>query len=245
MNEKSSPTKQKKRSGVVAAWLWWLYGYTYDGLLNFHPYVELVNKIFTLAKLENGQRILDLGCGTGNFLYATGNLNVQRVGVDASSSMLKIAHRKFKKNKTEGDTELNQSNILDFLSRQDGQTFDRIISINVFYTLPEHARKKIWREVLRVLAQDGVLVVANPVTTNSKGLIREQLKHKGLLKSLRPRLIGVLIVDSLINILGNTRQFEFPSEALLREEIATANGHIASTQVAYGEVDVIFTITHV
>lgn len=41
-----------------------------------------------------GKRLLDIGCGTGEFIYQIGNLGFSADGCDPSSSMLKIAQEK-------------------------------------------------------------------------------------------------------------------------------------------------------
>src|SRR4030042_3839455 len=41
-----------------------------------------------------GEKILDIGCGTGEFIYEIGNLGFSADGCDPSTSMLKIAQEK-------------------------------------------------------------------------------------------------------------------------------------------------------
>lgn len=47
--------------------------------------------IFALLKPQSGERILDIGCGTGRYALEMGRLGARAVGVDPSSGMLAVA----------------------------------------------------------------------------------------------------------------------------------------------------------
>jgi ubiquinone/menaquinone biosynthesis C-methylase UbiE len=57
---------------------------------------SLRQRLIGQARLEPGQRVLDLGCGTGSLLIAIKEQwpSIQAVGLDADSGVLEIARRK-------------------------------------------------------------------------------------------------------------------------------------------------------
>ena len=61
--------------------------------------------------MPNSKSLLDLGCGTGQYSNLMTKLNLNVVGVDRSSSMLKIAKKKYKKNKKLSFVKSNIKNI--------------------------------------------------------------------------------------------------------------------------------------
>ena len=60
-------------------------------------------KAINIIKIRNNSKILDAGCGTGNFLriLESSKKNLNLYGIDISKEMLKIAKGKLKKSKLE------------------------------------------------------------------------------------------------------------------------------------------------
>ncbi len=94
--------------------------------------------------LQKGQRILDIGCGWGNFMkYATENYGVTCTGLTVSEEQVKQG-----KNICNG---LPINFILeDYRSFQDEEKFDHIISIGMF----EHVGVKNYRNFMEVVARN-------------------------------------------------------------------------------------------
>ena len=80
---------------------WNLYAFFYDSLRHLLPYQELMARAVKALNIKkDGLRILDAGCGTGNFaefLAKSINHKVCLDAVDASSVMLKRARKKLGK----------------------------------------------------------------------------------------------------------------------------------------------------
>jgi ubiquinone/menaquinone biosynthesis C-methylase UbiE len=219
--------------------LWQVYGYTYDGLLHFYPYQELVERVLEAANVQPKEDVLDLGCGTGNQLMRIASAtNGKLCGVDASKSMIRIAQRKLPSH----SVKLERADVVSFLKRQPSSSFDKIISTNVVYALSN--RDEFWQELLRVLRPEGLAIISTAISHDSSPLIEDQLKHKGLLRSLHPKLIGVFLCDALINVFGASGRFEFPNEQTLREEISAASGVMSKTEPCYSGVNVLFSVRH-
>ena len=222
----------------VSNWLWYVYGHTYDGLLNFLPYQKLLSLIIQrIDNSKNGQ-ILDLGCGTGNLEKAIISDERYITAVDCSASMLKIAQNKLIKSGSHRYKLVNQD-ILEFLMSEPNDKYDTIVSVNVIYALDN--REKIWQELKRISKPETEFVIATSVKTGSFDIIREHLNSRPWWSLLRPKLIGVFIVDSLINLLGDKGHFSFPGVEVLQKELLEIDYEITDLYTCYGGVDIIFT----
>lgn len=217
----------------VSRALWVAYGYLYDGLRAFYPYQKLIQTTVQWLDLQPDQTVLDLGCGTGNVLeLCLQTAGVQATGVDISRTMLQVARRKLNPALQDGHLQLHEANIEQWLQQLPSGSVDRIVSVNVFYALDD--RDTVWREAYRVLKPGGRMVVTSSTKTGSWGIIREHLDHAPWYQLLAPKLLGVFVVDSLINVFGDLGHFQFPSESTMRQE-AEAHGWIwQKSQRCYG-----------
>ena len=80
-----------------ASFFWDIYAKLYDTLNLLQPYRDLHRQVLEPLDLKGGERILDAGCGTGNFeklLQNTGLNNVKIEALDFSQAMLKRAKQK-------------------------------------------------------------------------------------------------------------------------------------------------------
>ena len=76
---------------------WDLYSRVYDSVYQLMPYRKLLWDTYQALDLRPGMRVLDAGCGTGNFEHFVHQKNPPSVCIDAidfSASMLSIAGRK-------------------------------------------------------------------------------------------------------------------------------------------------------
>jgi len=120
---------------------------TYD---NYRSYPKsLIKKIIEFGKINEGMKILDLGCGTGNGAFQLlGQINVDIIGVDRSLSMLKIAKEKSLMGIC-ADVDNSQ---LPFHN----SSFDAVIGAYIIHQL--NNLRFIFSECYRIL-RDGVLVL--------------------------------------------------------------------------------------
>lgn len=146
-------------AGHDSDWLWTAYSKVYDSIFHLMPYRELLWNAYQALELRPGMRILDAGCGTGNFEFFISEKNpppVEIEAVDFSPAMLSIARNKCKGLEyvhfAHGDlnTELPYPD----------SSFDRILSINVLYALAD--RDRTMREFIRVLKPEGRMVLTSP-----------------------------------------------------------------------------------
>lgn len=139
---------------------WNQYAKSYDNLLRYYrPYQDLMHEVCShVDNYAKGRplRILDVGCGTGNYSVELSRRGHKVVGIDFSPSMLKRAQQK--KDGGSGWPQFlfnDLNNVLPF--KDDG--FDAVICINVLYTIPDH--EKFIEELRRIARSPSLLVMVN------------------------------------------------------------------------------------
>ncbi len=138
---------------------WNLYSRVYDSVYTLMPYRALLWDTYQALELEPGMRVLDAGCGTGNFehfIHQKQPPHVTIEGLDFSPKMLERARAKCG---ALDNVAFARGDLTAPLPYADA-TFDRILSINVLYALPDPDFTV--GELLRVLKPDGILVVTSP-----------------------------------------------------------------------------------
>jgi ubiquinone/menaquinone biosynthesis C-methylase UbiE len=111
------------------------------------------------AALEPGQRVLDLGCGTGTLAIQVKQREpgAEVVGLDADPAMLSQAREKAERAGVEIKLTEGMSNELPF---EDG-SFDRVLSTLFFHHLDPEPKRQTAREIARILRKGGELHVAD------------------------------------------------------------------------------------
>jgi malonyl-CoA O-methyltransferase len=140
-----------KKMGVIEGYDKWASTYDRDP----NPLITLEEKI-TLEFIGNvrGQRVLDLGCGTGRYCVLLANRGANVVGIDPSSEMLEHAKRKV--------TPTCQFELchgtMDKISFPD-EHFDLIVSALTLGHLPE--LEPTFGEMVRVLKIGARIVISD------------------------------------------------------------------------------------
>lgn len=111
------------------------------------------------AGTRPGQRALDVGCGTGNLLLALGRATsgVELEGLDPDARMLARAGRKSRRAAVPVTWRRGFAQELPFADH----TVDRVFSCAMLHHLAPPAKDAMLAEVRRVLAPDGLLVLAD------------------------------------------------------------------------------------
>lgn len=132
---------------------WKKYFEVYDILNIVIPYKELLENLVSILEIKNGQKILDLGSGTGNLSIKMEEFGAKVTSLDYSKEGLSI-------HKNKGGTNLINHDLTQKLPFEDNY-FDKIVSNNVLYTIKEEFRQDVIKEVLRILKPNGMFVLSN------------------------------------------------------------------------------------
>jgi len=133
-----------------------------DWLLPFYdPFTRLLGagtalqRLAEQAQLAPGQRVLDLGCGTGalSLIAKQAQPGIELVGLDPDPKALARARRKLER---AGLTVTFEQGFGDSLPFADA-SFDRVISSFMFHHLESAQKPAVLREVRRVLKPRGSL----------------------------------------------------------------------------------------
>lgn len=108
------------------------------------PYFDIVGWVLDLARLSPGLRVLDAGCGNGEYLYRLRDYQVRAVGCDLSMGMLRAASH----------PALVNADVA-ALPLADGAV-DVVLAIHMLYHVPD--RDSAVRELRRVLAAGGICI---------------------------------------------------------------------------------------
>ncbi|MDX3660306.1 methyltransferase domain-containing protein [Streptomyces sp. ID05-26A] len=114
-------------------------------------------EMVSLAGLRSGQRVLDVGCGTGNLLRSAGkrHRDVELSGVDPDLKMLARAERKLRGLRARLDKGFAQE-----LAFPDA-TFDVVFSSLMLHHLDGPSKVEMLAEVRRVLKPGGLFVLSD------------------------------------------------------------------------------------
>ncbi len=139
----------------------------FDWLTNFYdPLIRwflrestFKRRLIQLAQIENGHRVLDIGCGTGTLTLMTKRAfpKADVLAIDGDAHILDIARRKAQQENLVVTFERGMSFNLPY---PDG-SFDRVVSSLLFHHLTRENKERTLREIFRVLRPGGELHVAD------------------------------------------------------------------------------------
>jgi ubiquinone/menaquinone biosynthesis C-methylase UbiE len=132
-------------------------------------------RIVNLAQVQAGERVLDVGCGTGTLAMvarrrvgASGSV----CGIDPSPQMIARARQKAAHRNLEVDFQVGVIEQLPFPDR----SFDVVLSTFMMHHLPDELKRRGLKEIARVLKPGGRLLVVdmNGAVGPWKSNIRDQ-----------------------------------------------------------------------
>ena len=156
---KASATETK---GLIlnGGWRYDLMGWFIDIFVFRGQWRELRLRTATLAQLQPGEQVLDVGCGTGTLAMEVAH-RVGRAGrvagIDPSVQQIARARSKAARRNIPIDFQIG---VIEQLSFPD-QTFDVVLSTLMMHHLPTPLKRQGLAEIARVLKPGGRLVIAD------------------------------------------------------------------------------------
>lgn len=132
----------------------------YDRLIRWTmPELQIKSELIHQSRLQTGEHILDLGCGTGTLLLLINiaHPEVELFGMDGDPKILKIAHEKAVK----AHVNVNLTSGMAFNLPYNGHSFERVFSTLVLHHLTTKNQQLAMQEVFRVLKPNGEFHIAD------------------------------------------------------------------------------------
>ncbi len=176
---------------------YWRFGFKtrlYD-LMSPLGYLESILSCVERLKIVSGDRILDVGCGTGAALpYIAPFLKKRQceyTGIDILPEGLRVAKAKAEKLGENGNAKFIQANISKALPFET-RSFSKVMAHFSVYTLTKRdERIAAWRGMFEIMEPGGLLVAANPsLFYDPKTIIRESLINVKNKKGVRAYLFA-------------------------------------------------------
>src|SRR6266516_3507562 len=119
----------------------------------------LTARVLERADIQDGERVLDVGCGTATLLIAAKSRSplAQMVGVDTDERVLQIARKKIVQHQVEVEVEQAGAEQLPFPPA----SFEVVMSSLVFHHLPTEIKHQAMHEIYRVLTPGGRFLLAD------------------------------------------------------------------------------------
>jgi len=157
----------------------------YDGL-SPEAYLESLQRVADLIRLEEGKGVLDVGCGSGLLLpFLANRLTLARryLGMDILPAGLATLKSRANRLSLENSVSGVQADVSKNLPLGDASVSCVAAHFSVYTLQEEIARHHAYQEFWRVLKPGGLLVTANPTHSyDAKQIIRaslESLKSQG------------------------------------------------------------------
>jgi ubiquinone/menaquinone biosynthesis C-methylase UbiE len=119
-----------------------------------------------ISYVEQGQRILDVGCGTGALALRAAAKGAWVKGVDVNAQMLEIARRRARQAELEHRVEWAEMGVAE-LSNEEAASYDVVVSGLCFSELTADEVSFALRQARRVLKPGGLLLFADEVVPES------------------------------------------------------------------------------
>lgn len=128
-----------------------------ENLLSFGRRKRILEATLKAAELGTGDRLIDVGCGTGELAMLAAALGQDAIGIDATPDMIAMARRRAAASRSPARFEVA---VAESLPLSDGAV-DAVTSSFFFHHLPSEVKRQALREMWRVLSPGGRLVITD------------------------------------------------------------------------------------
>ena len=122
----------------------------------FHYRLKIIHEILKLQKTDI---LLDIGCGTGQHLFALAPYIQKGIGIDFSSRMIEIA-RSGRQPEASPDNLIFQIDQAQLLETIASETVDVVLCVGAFEHMPQ--KEQVVKQIRRVLKKNGRLLLLTP-----------------------------------------------------------------------------------
>jgi len=158
--------------------------------------------IVEMAKIKSGDKVLDVGCGTGDLTLTAMNyagVSGSAHGIDASPEGIDLARIKAKRI---GSETIFEVGLIEKIPYPDA-TFDVVISRLVIHHLPDDLKRQGIAEIFRVLKPGGLVFLAdfrppnNPILAHVTSAL---VGHKTMMRSNVEGILPMLEKASFVDV---------------------------------------------
>lgn len=162
-------------------------------------------------------RLLDVACGTGRTLHqiATAHPTMRLHGVDLSPAYVRAARRRLA-DVAELTLAVENGEHLPWADA----TFDVVTSVYLFHELPRNARRNVLREMLRVVAPGGLVVIEDAAQLADSAAIETVLRE--FPREFHEPFFDDYLEDDLAAALAEVGFVDVTSESHLVARVVTA-----------------------
>lgn len=118
------------------------------------------------AHIKPGQRVLDVGCGTGALTIRAAKKGAMVKGIDINPQMLEIAWKRVKEAGVKENVELCEMGVAE-LDSEKSESYDVVMSGLCFSELSEEELDYTLKEMMRILKPGGFLLIADEVVPHN------------------------------------------------------------------------------
>jgi ubiquinone/menaquinone biosynthesis C-methylase UbiE len=172
-----------------------------------------------VSHIERGQRVLDLGCGSGALTLRAARRGAKVKGIDVNAQMLKVSEQRAREAGLSGTIDLVEMGVAE-LDGEETNHYDAVMSGLCLSELSEDEVTYTLKEVVRMLRPGGLLLIADEVKPRNlvkrliHSLVRvplaaityvitQQTSHPISNLSVRQMDVGLSIVSTHLSPLGS------------------------------------------
>jgi ubiquinone/menaquinone biosynthesis C-methylase UbiE len=118
------------------------------------------------SHIKSGQKVLDIGCGTGALTLRAAQKGANVKGIDVNLQVLEIAQKRAHEMKVSQNVEFCEMGVAE-LDEEESENYDIVVSGLCFSELTGYEVIYALKEIRRILNPGGLLLIADEVRPNS------------------------------------------------------------------------------